>query len=44
MSVLGRSDGGGDDDPGWWGECCGHGCSPSDANLLPEGTTIYNNC
>ena len=40
MSVLGCSAGGGDDDPGWCGECCGHDCSRSDA---PEGT-IYNNC
>ena len=22
MSVLGRLAGGGDNDPGWWGECC----------------------
>ena len=44
MSVLGCSAGGGDDDPDWSGVCCGCGCSCSDVNLLPEGTTIYNNC
>ena len=44
MSVLGCLAGGGDDDPAWWGECCGNGCSSSDVSLLPEGTTIYNNC
>ena len=41
MFVLGRSAGGENDDPGWWGECCGRGCSRSDVSLLPEGTTIY---
>ena len=44
MSVLDRSACGGDDGPGWWGECCRRGCSHSDVNLLPEGTTKYNTC
>ena len=39
MSVLGCLAGGGDDGPGWYGGCWGHGCSCSDVSLQPEGTT-----
>ena len=37
--VRCRLAGGGDDGPGWWGACCGRGCSSSDVSVLPVGTT-----